>query len=122
MDSTLARWLGLGMCVAGGAIRLLALRRLGQQFSAYVTLQAEHRLVEDGIYAWIRHPLYLSLLLAGPGVALVFRNELAWPILFVAFVFVAGRIRREEAMLGSHFGAQFSRYRARTWALMPHIY
>lgn len=116
------RWLGLGMCMAGGAIRLLALRRLGEHFSAYVTLQPGHRLVEDGIYAWIRHPLYLSLLLAGPGVALVFRSELVWPIFVVALVFVTDRIRKEETLLASHFGGNFARYRARTWALLPHIY
>ena len=110
------------MCIAGGAIRILALRRLGQQFSAYVTLQPEHRLVEEGIYAWIRHPLYLSLLFAGPGVALLFRSELAWPILLVALLFVANRIRSEETLLASHFGVAFSRYRARTWALLPRIY
>ena len=108
--------------MVGGAIRVLALRRLGEQFSAYVTLQPGHRLVEEGIYARIRHPLYLSLVLAGPGVALVFRSQLVWPILCVAVLFVAERIRREEALLASHFGASFSRYRARTWALLPHVY
>jgi protein-S-isoprenylcysteine O-methyltransferase Ste14 len=122
LDSVSVRWVGLGMCIAGGAIRILALRRLGQQFSAYVTLQPEHRLVEEGIYAWIRHPLYLSLLFAGPGVALLFRSELAWPILLVALLFVANRIRSEETLLASHFGVAFSRYRARTWALLPRIY
>jgi protein-S-isoprenylcysteine O-methyltransferase Ste14 len=120
--SALVRWLGLGMCVIGAAIRVLALRRLGPQFSAYVTLQHRHRLIKRGIYGRIRHPLYLSLLLAGPGVALVFRSHLVWPILFVALVFIVDRIRREEALLASHFGASFSRYRARTWALLPRIY
>jgi len=116
------RWLGLGLCTAAGSIRLLALRHLGPHFSAYVTLQPEHRLVQEGIYARIRHPLYLSLLLAGPGVALVFRSQVVWPILFATILFVADRIRKEEILLASHFGVNFSLYRARTWALLPRIY
>jgi protein-S-isoprenylcysteine O-methyltransferase Ste14 len=116
------RWIGLGLCCAGGAIRVFALSSLGSQFSAFVTLQSRHELVEHGIYSWIRHPLYLSLLLAGPGLALVFRSQLVWPVLLGALVFVANRIAREEALLASHFGSRFLGYRARTWALVPLLY
>ena len=101
---------------------MLALSSLGSQFSAFVTLQSGHELVEHGIYAWIRHPLYLSLLLAGPGLTLVFRSQLVWPVLFGAWLFVANRIAREEALLASHFGSRFRGYRARTWALVPLLY
>jgi hypothetical protein len=33
-----------------------------------------------------------------------------------------GRIRAEEALLLSHFGAEYEPYRARTWRLLPGIY
>jgi protein-S-isoprenylcysteine O-methyltransferase Ste14 len=54
------RLLGLFLCCIGVAVRLLALKALGAYFSAYVTLQPNHRLVQHGIYGSIRHPLYLS--------------------------------------------------------------
>jgi protein-S-isoprenylcysteine O-methyltransferase Ste14 len=114
-----ARWLGLILCATGGVIRILALRQLGPQFSAYVTLQPEHQLVQSGIYARIRHPLYLSLLLAGPGVALVFASKLVWPILTVTVFFVANRIDLEEALLAEHFGEQFDGYRRSSSTLLP---
>jgi protein-S-isoprenylcysteine O-methyltransferase Ste14 len=122
LHASFVRWLGLALCLAGGMIRVVALHCLGPQFSAYVTIQSNHRLVEDGIYARIRHPLYLSLLLAGPGLALVFRSQLAWPIAAAAVTFVMNRIELEESLLASHFGTRFSVYRARTWALLPLIY
>ena len=49
------RFLGLFLCCIGVAVRLLSLKALGAYFSAYVTLQPNHRLVQHGIYASIRH-------------------------------------------------------------------
>lgn len=120
--SSPARWLGLILTCAGGIIRLLALRQLGQHFSAYVTLQPDHRLVQTGIYSVIRHPLYLSLLLAGPGVALVFASQLVWPILAAAVLFTADRIRVEEALLDKAFPADFLAYHDQTSALLPFVF
>jgi protein-S-isoprenylcysteine O-methyltransferase Ste14 len=113
------RYLGLLLCCIGIAVRVVALERLGAYFSAYVTLQPNHRLVRHGIYSSIRHPLYLSLLLAPCGVALVFGSLLALPILVLAIVFVSDRIRKEEHLLAAHFGYEFEKYRSRTWKLIP---
>jgi protein-S-isoprenylcysteine O-methyltransferase Ste14 len=113
------RYLGLGLCVSGMVVRLLALMKLGRQFSAYVTLQDEHELVQSGIYGTIRHPLYLSLLLAAPGFALVFASTLVWPILLVTVAFVGSRIWQEDRLLDSRFGAEFQGYRNRVAALLP---
>lgn len=115
------RYAGLVLCAAGGSVRLLALRRLGRHFSAYVTLQPGHQLVQRGVYGCIRHPLYLSLLLAPAGIALVFASWLALPIFAMAVAFVADRIRKEERLLAEGFGPEFSAYRARTRMLIPGV-
>ncbi len=113
------RWTGVALLSLGGGIRIRALHDLGDQFSAFVTLQPEHRLVRGGIYRFVRHPLYVSLLLAAPGFALVFRSRLVLPIFAVTLVFIANRIRREEHLLISRFGDAYREYRTRTWALVP---
>lgn len=115
------RYLGLLLCCIGVTVRVLALRTLGEYFSAYVTLQPNHRLVQHGIYASIRHPLYLSLLLAPTGIALVLASSLALPILALAAIFVLDRIRKEERLLAEHFGWVFEDYRRRTWKLVPFV-
>jgi protein-S-isoprenylcysteine O-methyltransferase Ste14 len=115
------RYFGLGLCCGGIAVRLLALSKLGRHFSAYVTLQDGHQLVRSGIYGTIRHPLYLSLLLAAPGFALIFASALVWPILLVTLIFVTTRIREEDNLLESRFGAEFQEYRQHTGALFPRI-
>jgi protein-S-isoprenylcysteine O-methyltransferase Ste14 len=114
------RYAGLLLCCAGIMTRLLALKVLGRYFSAYVTLQPNHRLVQEGIYGRIRHPLYLSLLLAPTGVALVFDSWLALPILVLSAIFVFDRIPKEERLLAAHFGREFEQYRLRTWRLIPY--
>jgi protein-S-isoprenylcysteine O-methyltransferase Ste14 len=113
------RYLGLLLCCVGVSVRILALKALGGHFSAYVTLQPNHRLVQEGIYNRIRHPLYLSLLLAPSGIALVFASYLALPILALAMAFVLDRIRKEERLLAEHFGLEFEDYRRDTWQLIP---
>ncbi len=116
------RYLGLMLCGIGVGVRLLALNTLGECFSAYVTLQPNHRLVQNGIYASIRHPLYLSLLLMPTGVALVFASFLALPILALAAIFVLDRIRKEENLLAAHFASRFEDYRRRSWKLFPLLF
>lgn len=116
------RYVGLSLCVLGIAIRLLAMATLGRQFSAYVTLQEGHRLVNSGIYRVIRHPLYLSLLLAGPGFALVFKSMLALPITIAALLFIGMRMRQEESLLELEFGESFREYRRNSWHLIPFVH
>jgi protein-S-isoprenylcysteine O-methyltransferase Ste14 len=113
------RYCGLLLFAVAITIRLMALQQLGRYFSAYVTLQDEHRLIQSGIYGVIRHPLYLSLLLAAPGFALVFSSALLAPILALTVLFVSLRISQEERLLKLQFGQSFSEYRRRTWALIP---
>ena len=116
------RYVGLLLCCTGLAVRIEALKTLSKQFSAYVTLQLNHRLVQHGIYAGIRHPLYLSLLLIPTGVALVFASLLALPILVLAAAFVFDRMQKEERLLAAHFGSEFEDYRRRSWKLIPFLF
>jgi protein-S-isoprenylcysteine O-methyltransferase Ste14 len=118
-NSQRVRYFGLLLCCCGIVVRLLALRKLDGHFSAYVTLQEKHQLIQSGIYGHIRHPLYLSLLLAAPGFALVFANWLIFPILLVTVIFVTRRVRDEENLLEGHFGERFLKYKRGTWILIP---
>jgi protein-S-isoprenylcysteine O-methyltransferase Ste14 len=97
-------------------------RELGKQFSAFVTLQVNHQLVQTGIYGWIRHPMYLGYLLVLPGIVLIFRSWLVIPVFVSSAIFVVVRIGEEEKLLAEHFGSEFDAYRRRTWLLLPYLY
>ena len=116
------RYLGLGLYAGGNVISLYALRALGKQYSGYVTLQNDHQLVDTGIYAVIRHPIYLRALMVFVGLPLLFRSWLVLPVLPLGAWFVSYRIRREEKLLAETFGEQYRAYSGRTRRLLPYLY
>ena len=100
-----------------------ASRRLGKQWGLAARLVEKHDLIRDGPYGWVRNPIYLGMLglLVATGLALS-----RWSVLLAAtLVFVIGtviRIRSEERLLRSAFGAAFEEYARRVAALVPGIY
>ena len=121
-DRGIVRSLGLLMYSVGEGVRIVALRALGPQYSAHVTVQRHHSLVRAGIYRIVRHPIYLAQTLAVPGMALAFRSLLAGPLLLVSVLFVSKRIKNEEALLERTFPGEFEEYRRETWRLLPFVY
>jgi protein-S-isoprenylcysteine O-methyltransferase Ste14 len=122
VDGDAARWLGVALYATGGALRLWPVFVLGRRFSGLVAIQPGHRLVTDGIYGVIRHPSYLGLLVNALGWALAFRSAVGVLLTALTVVILVGRIRSEEALLRSQFGAEYDAYRTRTWRLIPGLY
>lgn len=116
-------YFGAPILVIGLSTRLWALTTLGRFFTMPITLAADHRIVRDGPYRWLRHPSYTGGLLAGVGMALVLGTALgvAVTVLALAAVYVY-RIRIEEAALLHRFGDAYQEYRRTTWRLIPGIY
>jgi protein-S-isoprenylcysteine O-methyltransferase Ste14 len=122
IDGDAVRWLGVGLFALGGGLRLWPVFVLGRRFSGLVAIQPGHTLVTDGIYRIIRHPSYLGLLVGSLGWALAFRSGAGLLLAALMLVPTIGRIRAEEALLRSQFGAEYERYCARTSRLVPGVY
>ena len=122
IDGEVVRWIGVALFAIGGALRLAPVFALGRRFSGLVAIQTDHRLVTDGIYRFIRHPSYLGLIVNTVGWALAFRSIIGILLAVLVIPIVVARIRAEEALLLSHFGAQYEAYRARTWRIVPGLY
>jgi len=116
------RWLGVTLFAIGGVLRLWPVFVLGKRFSGLVAIQHDHKLVTTGIYAVIRNPSYLGLLINAIGWALVFRSGVGLILAALLVPPLIARIRAEEALLRSQFGAEYDAYCARTWRLVPGIY
>jgi protein-S-isoprenylcysteine O-methyltransferase Ste14 len=76
-------------------------------------------LVTGGVYGVIRHPSYLGLLVNALGWALAFRSGVGVLLTAALIPPLAARIRAEERLLASQFGAEYEAYRRRTWRLIP---
>jgi protein-S-isoprenylcysteine O-methyltransferase Ste14 len=116
------RWPGVVLFTAGGAVRLWPVFVLGRRFSGLVAIQPGHTLVTTGIYSIVRHPSYLGLLVSSLGWGLAFRSGVGVLLAVLTLVPVVGRIRAEEVLLRSQFGAEYDAYRGRTSRLIPGLY
>jgi protein-S-isoprenylcysteine O-methyltransferase Ste14 len=122
IDGDVARWFGVMLFSVGAALRLWPVYVLGNRFSGLVAIQPGHKLVTRGIYGVIRHPSYLGLLVNALGWALAFRSSAGVLLTVLIVVPLIARVRSEEALLQSQFGAEYDAYRARTWRLIPGLY
>lgn len=116
------RWIGVILYAIGGVLRLWPVFVLGRRFSGLVAIQPRHELVTTGLYAHIRHPSYLGLLIGLIGWALAFRSLIGLALAAATIPPLVARMKSEEALLASHFGAAYDAYRARTARLIPGLY
>jgi protein-S-isoprenylcysteine O-methyltransferase Ste14 len=97
-----------------------AIRTLGKQWRLDARLNADHQLVQTGVYAIVRHPIYTSMIffLLAQGVMVA-----PWPLLIVAMtLMLIGteiRVRVEEKLLRGRFTTQLDAYRRRVGAYIP---
>jgi protein-S-isoprenylcysteine O-methyltransferase Ste14 len=121
-ESSIARWLGVVLCILGYAFIFWSGLALGRQYSPEVTIQKNHRLITSGPYRWIRHPRYLGVVALAGGLSLIFRSGvglIATPLILVVLFF---RIHDEEALLHQEFGKEWEIYSQETWRLLPGIF
>ena len=122
LDGDAVRWTGVVLYVLGGALRIWPVFVLGNRFSGLVAIQPGHTLVTTGLYSVVRNPSYLGMLVLSLGWALAFRSGVGVLLAVLTLVPLIARIRAEEALLLSQFGAAYDAYRARTWRLVPGVY
>jgi protein-S-isoprenylcysteine O-methyltransferase Ste14 len=115
-----ASWTGLVILSAALYLHVRAIADLGRSYSATVRVRERQPLVQGGVYAWVRHPIYVSLWLVA----------VAQPLLVHHFVFgFAGlvgfallflyRLPREEGMMLDVYGDEYREYMRRVGGLVP---
>jgi protein-S-isoprenylcysteine O-methyltransferase Ste14 len=116
------RFVGLALFAAGFSAMNWSAASLGKQFSVQVTLQADHQLITGGLYQYVRHPRYLSIIVCNCGIALVFDSWLALLCVAALVLVLLWRIHDEEALLRQEFGSQWETYAHKSWRLIPFVY
>lgn len=84
--------------VLGIGLRLAAIRTLGDRFTHALELLPGHRLEDEGLYRWMRHPSEVGLLLIGLGTGLLLGVVWLVPLMLVP---MGVRIRAEERLLAA---------------------
>jgi len=101
-------------------IRWQAHRALGRQWSHTLTTASAHRLMTDGIYHYLRHPIYVSLVLWAAAQPILLPNWLAgWSGAVAVALIWRIRVPREEQMMLDRFGPVYRDYMMRTGRMLP---
>lgn len=124
-DYRLLAWTGwAGTVVFGAAIWLFwrAHVDLGLNWSASLEIRENHCLVNNGVYRYIRHPMYAAFWLWGIAQVLLLHNwiyGLSYLVSFVPMYFL--RIQQEEQMMLDTFREQYRDYMSRTGRVIPKL-
>jgi|ADKI01.1.fsa_nt_gi Putative protein-S-isoprenylcysteine methyltransferase len=115
-------YIGLGLVILGIIIRQYSIYILGKYFSPHVEIQKEHKLIEKGLYKYIRHPSYLGSIISLTGLSIAFESLLSLIFsLILSSIFYGYRINVEEKELIKIFGNGYLNYIKRTKKLIPFL-
>jgi len=81
------------------------------------------QLVTGGIFQYIRHPHYLSLLIIGIGLSLFFYSYIALFIAIIAIPIMICSIIDEERLLIKQYGKEYKDYMKKVpWRVIPKLF
>jgi len=113
-------WLCAGLVGAGVAVAWWARLHLGRMWSARITLKADHKVVDSGPYALVRHPIYSGLLLSLMATAAAKGTIPGITGFVVLLLGIWLKARLEERWLTMELGGDaYGNYRRRVPMLLP---
>jgi len=117
-----AKYIGLALTVVGLGFAVWARFAIGRNWGGMITVQQDHKLMQRGPYAIVRHPIYSGFMLATLGTAIIL-GEIGGLISVALIVISWGyKARLEETLMVEQFGAEYEDYRRHVRALIPGIW
>jgi protein-S-isoprenylcysteine O-methyltransferase Ste14 len=121
--SPLQAWSGVALMLAALALFYATHRQLGRNWSVTLDTRKTHKLVAEGVYARVRHPMYSAFWLLALAQAALIPNWIGglsgvvgWGVLFFL------RVGREERLMIETFGEDYRVYMQRTARVVPWLY
>ena len=122
-DNVFISYIGFIFYLPGALLIFVARVQLGRFGTAELSTQENHQLFTQGVYKYIRNPMYFGGLIATIGFCLIFRCIITLIIMFIyTFLVYRMRIIEEERILLEKFGLEFEEYKKKTKKLIPFIY
>ena len=108
--------------ILGLALGVWALWAMGPtRTNAVPDPRPDARLVERGPYAFIRHPMYLAVLLVFGALAADQPSPFRWAVFLLLFADLIVKLHYEERLLDARLPG-YAAYRERTKRLVPWVY
>lgn len=117
-----ARVAGLAGMVAGIAVVGWAYAAMGGYWSDTISVREDHRVVSNGPFALVRHPVYAGYLLGVIGGAIALADPVVALAALASVPVIRGRALAEERFLELRLGDAYREYRRRVRMFVPGIY
>ena len=114
-------FLGLVIELGGVAVAIWARHVLGSNWSRAVAITERHRLVREGPYARVRHPIYSGALLMYLGLAIAVGEVHALVGLALVCLAYWRKIAMEERLLSNTYGETFEQYKRASRSVIPFV-
>ena len=115
--------IGMALVVTGFVIRIHSMLTLKQYFTYSVARVENHKIIETGLYKFIRHPGYLGQLIIFIGLSTSISNWLSILVMMIPVTLgYLYRINIEERFMLEQLGEDYLNYQERTKRIIPMIY
>ena len=112
---------GTVMVLGATALMLAAQLDLGASWRVGIEEGARPGLVTGGLYRYSRNPIYVAMLTALLGFALLLPSWISLGLLIGAGLGIRRHVRDEEAYLARTYGEEYRRYAARVGRFVPGV-
>ena len=95
--------------------------KLGKHWSGEVKILPNQKLIRDGPYKIVRHPIYTGMIIGMLGTAIIL-VDIIGGVLFITSIFaLTKKSREEEKLLLEHFSLQYEQYKKDVKMLIPFL-
>lgn len=113
---------GLALFIVGFIVIIVGHVTLWRNYSSFLVIHKDHKLVTQGIYRFVRNPIYLGTIMACIGLPIYAASLYGFLTSLVLIPIFLIRIRLEEGLLEEEFQETFRKYKKTSKKLIPLIY
>jgi len=113
---------GLALFNIGFVVIIVGHVTLWRNYSSFLVIHKDHKLVTQGIYRFVRNPIYLGTIMACTGLPIYAASLYGFLTSLVLIPIFLIRIWLEEGLLEEEFQETFRKYKKTSKRLIPLIY
>lgn len=115
------RYLGLLVYFAASWGQVIVYKTMGESYSQDIVIMKNHKLIQSGLFKYLRHPYYLLQILSDLGSSFCLFSYLVFPLALIEIPILISRAKIEEQLLQKHFPEQFKSFRQKAGFMLPFI-